>query len=66
MKYISYYDICQYRNIAWIIHEMKKMKNKKSPLPVRERVGERVIVKRYPLPSIPYRKGRGIIFCIIC
>jgi hypothetical protein len=35
------------------------MKIKKSPLPGRERVGERVTVKKYPLPSIPSRQGRG-------
>jgi len=38
------------------------MKNKKFPLPGRERVGERVIAKRYPLPSIPSRRGGGIFF----
>jgi len=43
---------------ALIIHEMKR---RKFPLPGRERVGERVTVKRAPLHSVPSRRGRGNI-----
>jgi hypothetical protein len=41
------------------------MKRNKFPLPGKERVGERVIIKRHPLPSIPSRQGRGLFFRVI-